>query len=293
MKPNQPSPILRDPILDRIEAVQKRLAEGRPGVGLPVWVKAALLGAGLTLATGCAKDPAGQAAPQDAPAALPGTMDAPPPEAMDAPPEAMDAPPPEVKVEVPTGDATGTMVADPPLTPVTPKEPLPSDLVGSTQTNGMVPQGLGAYGAPPMQGDIGVGQIGPISITRQAPAYGAPPMPGPTTGTLRMAASPSVPADAPEAIRRTAMIFHRILRACLISADRNSPLAPGDINLRMTFSEGRLKSMQVTGSRAQDVAVKRCLAETNRKVQTLAPAVPSPEAKAYAKPIDLKFSWTR
>ncbi|MBU1069089.1 hypothetical protein KJ975_05905 [Myxococcota bacterium] len=285
MKPTEPSPNFRDPILDRIEAVQKRLADGRPGVGLPVWVKAALLGAGLTLAAGCAKDPAGKAASQDAPATLPGTMD--------APPEAMDAPPPEVKVEVPTGDATGTMAADPPVTPLTPKEPVPSDLVGSTQTNGMVPQGLGAYGAPPMQGDIGVGQIGPISITSQAPAYGAPPMTGPTTGTLRMTASPSVPADAPEAIRRTAMILHRILRACLVAADRSSPLEPGDINLRMTFSEGRLKSMQVTGSRAQDVAVKRCLAETNRKVQTLVPASPSPEAKAYAKPIDLKFSWTR
>jgi len=286
MKSIETSQDLRDPILDRIEAVQKRLADGRPGVGLPVWVKAALLGAGLTLAAGCAKDPAGQAAPQDTPVALPGTMDAPPP-------EAMDAPLPEVKVEVPTGDATGTMEADTPLTPVTPKEPLPSDLVGSTQTNGMVPQGLGAYGAPPMQGDIGVGQIGPISITSQGVAYGAPPMTGPTTGTLRMTASPSVPADAPEDIRRTAMIFHRILRACLVAADRSSPLAPGDINLRMIFSEGLLKSMQVTGSRAQDVAVKRCLAETNRKVQTLAPAVPSPEAKAYARPIDLKFSWTR
>ncbi|PKN43784.1 MAG: hypothetical protein CVU59_13345, partial [Deltaproteobacteria bacterium HGW-Deltaproteobacteria-17] len=266
MKPTETNPAHVDSILERMEDVQRKMADRRPAAGLPVWVKAALMGAGLTLAAGCAKEPAErEAAPQDSPApqGTPAARDA-PPQVMDAPPVAMDAPPP-VRPEVPTTDATGTMTADA-TTPGEPRDPkLPGGIVGP-DAGAMVPQWLGAYGAPPMQGTISIGPIGPMNGNSQGVVYGAPPMTGPEMATLRVTATPSVPADAPEELRRTAMIFHRILRSCLVTADRTSPLVPGGINLRMIFSEGRIKSLQVTGSLAQDATVKRCLAETNRKV---------------------------
>jgi len=63
--------------------------------------------------------------------------------------------------------------------------------------------------------------------------------------------------------------------------------------VRLLFSEGRLKMTTVTGSASQDATVKRCIAEAKGKVQVVTPATPSPEAKAYTKPIEMKLSWTR
>ncbi len=300
MKPQDPRPAPDHQIMEKIEGALRRQDRARPAGALPVWVKAALLGAGLSLA-GCASDKAGEPSARDtatAPATLP------------ADPSATVVTPPADPPMVPSADGTPLAMtpdtvaaADPtvpgamqvgPVGPTGPAEvpmktPLTADL-GSAEVTGMLPPASGAYGAPPMQG-ISLGVISPSNGV----AYGAPPMTGPTTpsGVLRLSVLSAIPATVPAQLRTLSLAYLRNLRSCLTVADRATPLADGGIMVRLLFSEGRLKMTTVTGSASKDATVLRCMAEAKGRLQAVTPATPSPEAKAYTKPVEINLSWTR
>jgi hypothetical protein len=168
MKPNEPRTESGDPILKKIETAARRFDAGRPGGRIPVWVGAALLGAGLTLAPGCAGGGTKTLEGGPPPAGLNQDASTPPVEAAPEPP----SPSPMEPVAPPT-EAYGA----PPME-AAPEPPMPVE---------EVPPATGAYGAPPMKvapppmkpdkGNMTPPPMKPEPMN--VPAYGGPPVVGP------------------------------------------------------------------------------------------------------------------